>query len=121
MAQDILDSWNKLSQTAFESAQKLSEANVKITEKLMEEQINLANSLIETCSKNIESVGKAKGVQDVLSSQSATAQECGQQVLKSCRSYANALSEARDVYSKLFEQNVAAASKNFKADGKKAA
>jgi phasin family protein len=119
MAQDVFESWNKLGQSSFEALKKLSEINLRVGEKLLQEQIELVNSIIETSSKSAEAASKAKGVQEVLSSQSAAAQECGKRLLKSCRSYADVLAGAREEYAKLAEKSLEEANKNISTAAEK--
>lgn len=121
MSQDIFEPWNTLNKNLFESFKKLGELNIRIGEKLLQEQIDLVNSLIEANSRNAESASKAKGVQDVLSNNSAAAQECSKRILQSYRSCADTLANARQEYSSLMEKSLEDANKNFKAANEKKA
>ena len=114
MTKDLFQTWTELSQSSFETLKKLGELNVQISERLLQEQMEIANQLVQAGSKNLDVLGKAKAPQDVLSQQSALAEDYSKQLLKSYRSCADVLAEARDSYNELFEETLETANKTVK-------
>jgi len=114
MQKEIYNSINELGQTAFEAARRMAELNLRAGEKLLEQQFALTGALLETGSKNLESMSQAKTPQDVLNGQAKLVQDYGEQWLNSCRGTVDILTEARDAAGELVEENVKAASEKVK-------
>lgn len=106
---DVFEAWAEWNQQTFEAAKKLAELNLALSEKLIKEQSDLANNIVELTAKNAETFSKAKDVQEVIANQTAATQECSKQVLKSYRSCADILADARKAYSDLYEKSCKAA------------
>ena len=114
MQKDILNSFNELSQTAFDAARRMGEVNLRAGEKLLEQQFALTSTLIETGAKNLELISQAKTPQEVFNGQVKLAQAVGEQWLSSCRGAVDVLAEARDAAGELIQENVKVASENVK-------
>lgn len=108
---EYLTNWN---QTAFEAIKKMTETNVRIAEKLMQENVNVAKSIASESSRMFETMSSCKDVRDIVSKQSALAEDAGKQIIKSARSCADILAEAGQTYSDLFEENIEVANKATK-------
>jgi phasin family protein len=121
MQKEIYNTFNDLSQSAYEAAMKMGEVNLRAGEKLLEQQLALTGALLETGTKNLEMMSQAKTPQDVLNGQAKLIQDCGQQWLNSCRGTVEVLTEARNAAGELVEENVKTASEKVKQAARKAA
>jgi phasin family protein len=112
MQNQMFDAYNEMAQGSFEALRKLGEINLRAGERLFQQQLDLTNVMLETSTKGMEVVTKAKGYQELMASQAKLAQDYGQEFLKSYRSAIEVLTEARDSAADVMDQQMQAASKN---------
>lgn len=113
MQKEYFELLNELGQANFEAAKKLGELNVKFGEKLVQNQVELTTKVMEAGAKSAETLGKAKGFQDVISGQSQASHEVNAKLLDGYKTYVEVLTEARKEYGKLFEDGVKLAEANL--------
>jgi phasin family protein len=121
MQKEIYNTFNDLGQTAYEAAMKMGEVNLRAGEKLLEQQLALTGALLETGTRNLELMSQAKTPQDMLNGQAKLIQDCGQQLLNSCRGTVDIMTEVRNAAGELVEENVKTASEKVKQAARKAA
>jgi phasin family protein len=117
MQNQMFDAYNELAQSSFEAMRKLGEINMRATERLFQQQLDLTNTMLETSAKGTEGATKAKGYQELVSSQAKLTQEYGQEWLKNYRSAIEVLTEARDSAAEVMDKQMQLASKNMQAAG----
>ncbi len=117
MQNQIFDDYNEMAQGAFEAMRKLGEINMRASERLFQQQMDLTNTMLSTSAKGMEGVTKAKGYQELATTQAKLAQDYGQEYLKSYRDAVEVLTEARDAAAEVVDQQMQVASKNMQATG----
>ncbi len=117
MQNQMFDAYNEMAQGSFEALRKLGEINMRAGERLFQQQLDLTSTMMEANAKGMEVVTKAKGYQELVSSQAKLAQEYGQEWLKNYRSAIEVLTEARDSAADVLDQQMQVASKNVQAAG----
>lgn len=106
MQNEILETYQKLTQATLDNFKKLGETNLQLGEKLLQQQAALTTALIETASK--ASSADAKDLKAVAALQAELAQEATQKVVEASRNCADIVAEAGKVYTNLFEQGLKA-------------
>ncbi len=112
-----IDAYNEMAQGTFEAMRKLGEINMRASERLFQQQLDLTNTMMEANAKGMEAMTKAKGYQELVSSQAKLAQDFGQEWLKNFRGAIEVLTEARDSAADVMDQQVQVANKNVQAAG----
>lgn len=117
MQNQMFDAYNEMVQGSFEALRKVGEINMRAGERLLQQQLDLSNTMLETGAKGMESMTKAKGYQELMSSQSKLAQDYGQEWLKGYRAAVDVMTEARDSAAEVMDQQMQVTSKNVQAAG----
>jgi len=117
MQNQMFDAYNEMAQGSFEALRKLGEINMRAGERLFQQQLDLTSTMMEANAKGMEVMTKAKGYQELASSQAKLAQDYGQEWLKSYRAAIEVLTEARDSTADVLDQQMQVASKNVQAAG----
>lgn len=100
------EAFNRIGETVLETTKQIAEINVKAGEKLIEQQAELASQWVNTATRNVDLAAKAIGFQELLSGQSAIAQEYTQQMLTGARRAAEVVSDASKQVAQAMEQAV---------------
>ena len=117
MQNQMFDAYNEMAQGSFEALRKLGEINMRAGERLFQQQLDLTSTMMEANAKGMEVMTKAKGYQELVSSQAKLAQDYGQEWLKSYRAAVEVMTEARDSAADVMDQQMQVASKNVQAAG----
>lgn len=117
MQNQMFDAYNEMVQGNFEALRKLGEINMRAGERLFQQQLDLTNTMLEANTKGMEVMSKAKGYQELVSSQAKLAQDLGQECLKSYRAAVEVMTETRDSVADVMDQQMQVASKNVQAAG----
>ncbi len=117
MQNQMFDDYNEMAQGAFEAMRKLGEINMRASERLFQQQMDLTNTMLSTSAKGMEGMTKAKGYQELVTTQAKLAQDYGQEYLKNYRDAVEVLTEARDAAAEVVDQQMQVASKNMQATG----
>jgi phasin family protein len=106
MQNPVFDSYNEMAQTSLEALRKMSEINLRASERLFQHQMDLTHSMLESSTRNFEVIGKARGYQELMSSEAKMAQEMGQEWLKNYRETIEVLTTARDAVAEVMNGQV---------------
>lgn len=117
MQNQVFDAYNEMAQSSYEAMRKLSEINLRASERLLQQQMDLTNAMIEASSKGVDALSKAKGYQELVSTQSKLTQEAGQEWLKNYRMAVEVISQARDQVAEVMDGQMQVANKNIQAAG----
>jgi phasin family protein len=117
MQNQMFDDYNEMAQGAFEAMRKLGEINMRASERLFQQQMDLTNTMLSTSAQGMEGMTKAKGYQELVTTQAKLAQDYGQEYLKNYRDAVEVLTEARDAAAEVVDQQMQVASKNMQATG----
>lgn len=117
MQNQLFDAYNEMTQSSFETLRKLGEINMKAGERLFQQQLELTNTMMETSARSMELMGKAKGYQELVSTQAKLSQDAGHEYLKSYRSTVEVLAEARDATAELLDKQMQEANRKAQEAG----
>lgn len=117
MQNQMFDDYNEMAQGAFEAMRKLGEIHMRTSERLFQQQMDLTNTMLSTSAQGMEGMTKAKGYQELVTTQAKLAQDYGQEYLKNYRDAVEVLTEARDAAAEVVDQQMQVASKNMQAAG----
>lgn len=121
MQPDILNSFEKLNKTTLNSARRLGEINTRAFGRLSACQLEAASDYLEGGVKQVQVLGEAKGLRDVLAGQSRLAVELNEKLVEHMRQTAAILADARGEYASWVEDGLKTATESpiKKAAGKK--
>jgi len=109
MQKEFLENFQKMTEVTLANFKKLGETNLLVGEKLLKEQAAFTNSLIKKSSLESEVPTDVDGFKDLTSKQAELAQENAKELVESCRSCADILTEAGKVYNDIFEKSLKSA------------
>jgi len=123
MQNEIFKGFESLNKTALDSARRLGEINVRALERLNARQLEAASDCLEGGVRQMQMLGEAKDVRDVLSGQSSLAAELNSKLVQHLRETGTILMDARGEYQSWMEDGLKLAAENpfNKVSGKKAA
>jgi hypothetical protein len=76
MQNQMFDAYNEMAQGAFEAMRKLGEINMRASERLFQQQLDLTNTMMASqCSRAWKAMTKAKGYQELVTTQAKLAQD----------------------------------------------
>lgn len=78
MQKEFFAQWNDMSKTALEPMMKLNQIASRVAERLSKQQMAITKDCLDTSVKQLQTVGQAKGMQDVVQNQTALYSECGE-------------------------------------------
>jgi hypothetical protein len=113
MQNDIFNYLNEFNAKALDATKRLGEINQRVGQRVLEQQLGLANAWVETGTRSLELLGKAKGYQDLVAGEAELVQAYGKQCLDTYRETLDILNEARDEVSGLVEEGVKNAAEKF--------
>lgn len=85
MQKEIVELFEKTTETAMESARKIGELNQRTFEKLFQQQADLAAFYMDASARGLELMAKAKGYQDLIAGQTTLMRECGERNMAALR------------------------------------
>jgi len=121
MQNDIFSYLNEFNAKALDATKRVGEINQRVGQRILEQQLGLANAWVETGSRSLELIGKAKGYPELLAGEAELTQAYGKQCLDSYRETINVLTEARQEVSELVEEGVKTATEKLNEATDKAA
>lgn len=110
MQKEILENFKKMTELTLQNFKTLGETNLLVGEKLLKEQAELTKALIEKTSVGSEMPTDIKDIKDITEKQAELAQENANELVESCRSCADILTEAGKTYNEIFEKSLKVAS-----------
>lgn len=85
MQKEMIEMFEKSTETVMESARKFGEFNQRAFDKLFQQQADLAAFYLDASTRGLELMTKAKGYQDLLAGQTALMRECGERNMAALR------------------------------------
>jgi len=95
MSTHLIDNFEKLNRTTVASVRRLGEINARTLERLGERQMAVTHECIDGSVKQMELLGQARGIQDVLSAQSRLVADLNGKIVEHFRLTTGILMEAR--------------------------
>jgi len=108
--QTVMKKWFELNQDMMVAGQKLFDINSNLAMNLAQQQIELYGIYVDSSSKQVQSFGKAKGMQDAMSSQTELFDEFKKKFVNNLRVTVEMLVESRSQFAEWAESNVKQAS-----------
>jgi len=104
MTTDYIKTVTEYNKQAYESLKDLAEINKKSLEQIAEQQLALFSLLVDSNSKYLETVSKAKGYKELLSAQSELTADFSGKALGIARNTTDILTESKDEVSSWVEK-----------------
>lgn len=116
---ELLDQWSKLTRTAFDSLMELGGINTKLMDKLSEQQQEIMSAGLEASAREAKLVSTSKDFQELLTGQTALAEEYNQKFLRTVRKTIDVLNECREELATWVEKGVAPATSEAQTSAKR--
>lgn len=104
MQKEMIDLFEKSTETAMESARKVAELNQRTLEKMFQQQADLAAFYMDVSTRGLELFGKAKGYQDLVAGQTSLMRECGERCMSTLRDSMSFANETAAEYGNLAQE-----------------
>lgn len=105
MQKQMIEMFEKSTETAMESARKIGELNQRTFDKLFQQQAELATFFMDASARSMELLTKTKGYQDLMAGQTALMRECGERGISAVRTSIDFANESSSEYSKLAQES----------------
>ncbi len=106
MQKQIIEMFEKSTETTLESVRKIGELNQRTFDKLFQQQTELASFFMDASARSMELMTKAKGYQDLMAGQTALMRECGERSIAAVRSSLTFATESSTEYGDLAKEGV---------------
>jgi len=106
MQKQIIEMFEKSTETTLESVRKIGELNQRTFDKLFQQQTELASFFMDASARSMELMTKAKGYQDLMAGQTALMRECGERGIAAVRSSLTFATESSTEYGDLAKEGV---------------
>ncbi len=106
MQKEIIELFEKTTETAMTSARKIGELNQRTFEKLFQQQADLAAFYVDASVRSLELLAKAKGYQELVAGQTALLRECGERNMAALRQGVSFANASGNEYGALVEEGV---------------
>lgn len=104
MQKQMIEMFEKSTETALESARKIGELNQRTFDKMFQQQAELAAFFMDASARGLELMTKAKGYQDLMAGQTALLRECGERGITAVRAGMTFATESSAEYGNLAEE-----------------
>jgi hypothetical protein len=104
MQKQMIEMFEKSTETTLESARKIGELNQRTFDKLFQQQAELAAFFMDAGARSLELMTKSKGYQDLLAGQTALLRECGERGIAAVRTGVSFATESSAEYGSLAEE-----------------
>lgn len=105
MQKEIIEMFEKSSETVMDSARKIGEMNQRTFDKLFQQQADLAAFYLDAGTRGLELMSKAKGYQDLMAGQVALMRECGERGMTALREGVAFANESTAEYGNLAQES----------------
>jgi hypothetical protein len=105
MQKQMIEMFEKSTETAMESARKIGELNQRTFDKMFQQQAELAAFFMDASARGLEMMTKAKGYQDLMAGQTALLRECGERGITAVRSGVTFATESSAEYSNMAQES----------------
>ncbi len=117
MQNQMIELMKQYNESLLASAQRLGELNVKTFEKLSAKQAEVVNQCVESATAHVEALSKVSDPKELVETQTAFGQGCGEKLVSNLRDYSELLNEAREELATISEEAVANVSENVEKAG----
>jgi hypothetical protein len=115
MQKQMIEMFEKSTETALESARKIGELNQRTFDKMFQQQAELAAFFMDASARGLELMTKAKGYQDLLAGQTALLRECGERGIAAVRTGVTFATESSAEYGELAQEGFKVAQEQMAA------
>ena len=112
MQKDVVNGIEQFNQSAMDSVKKVGEINMRVFERIAQEQMAAATEMLEGGVKQVEVLTGTTDIQGVFKAQSEYAASMSDSFVEHAKKTAEILTEAKDGYTKLFEEGMKVAAAN---------
>jgi|GEM_PF-5907060 len=109
MANDYFDTMSSYARQGLDAARELSEIQLRTWERLMQKQVQMGGACMEASARSMDTLGKVKDYNELLSEQAKLSQECGSKWVDASRETAELLNAAGQELSSWMEKHARAA------------
>lgn len=120
MQKDLIELFNKTTETSLEAARKIGELNLRTFEMFLQQQATVLGACLELSSKSFDVASKAKGMQELVEGQTQIGREMSERGMEILRKGMTAVNETSAEYAGLVQANVKSAQDQFSAATSKA-
>ncbi len=106
MQKQMIEMFEKSTETALESARKIGELNQRTFDKLFAQQAELAAFFMDASARSLELMTKAKGYQDLMAGQTALMRECSERGISAVRTSIDFANESSTEYGNLMQEGI---------------
>ncbi|MDM8562387.1 phasin family protein [Candidatus Marithioploca araucensis] len=113
MQNELIEQWTKLNKSAMDAIKELGEINTSAMTRLTQRQMDLVNLYMEGGAKQLEAFNDAKGVQDVVGTQSRLFTELNEKLMDNARQTVDELVNVQTELSTWAEKGMEQATTNL--------
>lgn len=112
MQHTLFDTYQEMAKNSFETLRTLGNLQVQLADRLLQKHLDLSHVLMDSSVKSLETLGTAKGYQELMTHEAKRVQEVGQHCLKTVGETVALLNETRDSMTQVMEQQLQSVAKN---------
>ena len=106
MQNEIIQRWTQLNKDAMDAIKELGEINTNAMSTLTQHQMDAVNLYMQGGAKQLETLTEAKGVQDIVATQSQTFNEFNEKLVENTRQTIEDLTKVKDQLTSWTEKTV---------------
>lgn len=106
MQKQMIEMFEKSTETALESARKVGALNQRTFDQLVQQQAELAAFFMDAGARSLALMTQAKGYQDLMAGQTALLRECGERGISAVRSGVEFANASSAEYGNLAQENI---------------
>lgn len=106
MQKQMIEMFEKSTETALESARKVGALNQRTFDQLVQQQAELAAFFMDAGARSLALMTQAKGYQDLMAGQTALLRECGERGISAMRSGVEFANASSAEYGNLAQENI---------------
>jgi phasin family protein len=113
MENDMIKQWTEFNKAAMDAMKELGEINTNAMTRLTQRQMEMVNLYMEGGSKQLETLGEAKNLQDVTSAQTRLFTELNEKLMENARQTADDLVNVKTELTSWAEKGMEQAMENM--------
>ena len=106
MQKEVIEMFEKSTESAMEASRKVSELNLRTFDKLFQQQADFAAFYMDASVRSMELFTKAKGYQDLMAGQVAIMRECGERCISAVRDSMAFANETATEYGSMTQEGI---------------
>jgi hypothetical protein len=115
MQKQMIEMFEKSTETAMASARKIGELNQRTFDKMFQQQAELAAFFMDASARGLELMTQAKGYQDLMAGQTTLLRECSERGIAAVRTGVTFATESSAEYSELAQEGFKVAQEQMAA------